>query len=214
MMSGENKFLQKCDMPWEFERDRCALLVIDMQNDFVAEGAIMQVKEAGRQVPKIKKLIAKCRELGVPIIYTLQRTDAVFCPLEVAVLPWLKEAGMREGTWGAEIFPELAPQPDDLLVWKRRFSGFFQTDLEILLRNIRGGEKPVDTVIISGTVTNICCESTARDAFFRDYKIVFGSDINSAHDEEAHNATLYNMGFFGRVLDCEAIIKALENGRG
>ena len=213
-MSIDNKFLKKSDKPWEFERDRCALLVIDMQNDFVLEGAVMQVKEATRQIPRIKRLIDKCRELSVPIIYTLQRTDAVFCPLEVAVLPWLKDAGMREGTGGADIVSEIAPEPGDLLLWKRRFSAFFQTDLEILLRNIRGQEKPVDTVIICGTVTNICCESTARDAFFRDFKVVFGTDVNSAHDEEAHNATLRNMEIFGRTMDCETIINSLDRGRG
>jgi len=213
-MAGENKFLKKSAKPWEFERDRAVLLVIDMQNDFVRDGAIMQVKEAGRQLPKIKGLIAKCRELGVPVIYTIQKTDAVFCPLEVAIFPWLKEAGMREGSDGAKIVDELAPQPDDIIIYKRRFSAFFQTDLEIILRNIRGSEKPVDTVIISGTVTNVCCESTARDAFFRDYKVVFGTDINSAHDEETHNATLRNMEIFGRTMSCDSIIQALEHGKG
>jgi len=213
-MSSDNKFLNKSEKPWEFERDRCALLIIDMQNDFVLDGAVMQVKEAGRQVPRIKKLAEKCRELGVPVIYTVQLTDAIFCPLEVAIFPWLKDAGMREGSDGCKITDALAPQPGDLVVNKRRFSGFYQTDLEILLKNVKGQEKPVDTVIISGTVTNVCCESTARDAFFRDYKVVFGSDINSAHDEEAHNATLRNMEIFGRVMGCESIIQALEQGRG
>jgi len=213
-MSNEIKFLSKSEKPWEFERDRCALLVIDMQNDFVQDGAIMQVKEAMRQIPRIKKLIEKCRELDVPVIYTIQKTDAVFCPLEVAALPFLKEAGMREGSEGAKVVNELAPQAGDLIVYKRRFSAFFQTDLEILLKNVKGSEKPVDTVIICGTVTNVCCESTARDAFFRDYKVVFGTDVNSAHDEEAHNATLRNMEIFGRTMDCETIIEALELGNG
>ena len=213
-MSNDNKFLSKSEKPWEFERDRCALLVIDMQNDFVLDGAVMQVKEAKRQVPRIKGLIAKCRELDIPVIYTIQKTDAVFCPLEVATFPWLKEVGMREGSKGAEVVSELAPQSKDLVVYKRRFSAFFQTDMEILLKNVKGPVNPVDTVIICGTVTNICCESTARDAFFRDYKVVFGTDINSAHDEEAHNATLRNMEIFGRIMDCESIIHALEYGRG
>lgn len=199
--------------PWVFERDRSVLMVVDMQNDFVQEGAIMQVKEAGRQVPRIKGLIAKCRELGVPIIYTIQKTDAVYCPLEVVTFPWLKEAGMREGSDGSKVFQELAPLPGDMIIYKRRFSAFYNTDLEIILKNIRGTSCPVDTVIICGTVTNVCCESTARDAYFRDYKVVFGSDINSAHDIEAHNATLRNMEIFGRVMDCETIIKSLEDGR-
>ena len=202
------------NLKWEFERDRCALLVVDMQNDFVAEGGVMQVKEAGRQIPVIKKLIEKCRIFGVPVIYTLQRTTAALSPLEVAHRPMLKEKGIREGTWGTEIVSDIAPQPDDLLVWKRRPSAFYQTDLELTLRNVKGSEKPVDTVIICGTVTNICCESTARDAYFRDFKVVFGSDITSAHFEHAHNATLHNMEFFGRVLDSEAIIAALEQGKG
>ena len=199
---------------WEFERDRSVLMVIDMQNDFVLDGAIMQVKEAKNQLPRIQRLIAKCRELGVPVIYTIQETDAVFCPLEVAAIPRLKDAGMRKGTGGQQIVSELAPMEDDIVIRKRRFSAFYQTDLEIILRNIRGSVNPVDTIIICGTVTNICCESTARDAFFRDYKVVFGSDVCSANTPQAHAATLENMLIFGRNMDCKTIISALDNGRG
>ena len=199
---------------WEFERDRSVLMVIDMQNDFVLDGAVMQVKEAKNQLPKIKKLIDKCGELDVPVIYTIQETDPVFCPLEVAAFPHLKDSGMRKGTKGMQIVDDLAPGPNDVVIRKRRFSAFYQTDLEIILRNIRGIANPVDTIIICGTVTNICCESTARDAFFRDYKVVFGMDICSANTPESHAATLVNMEIFGRNMHCEAIIKALENGRG
>ena len=199
---------------WEFERNRCVLMVIDMQNDFVIDGAVMQVPEAKNQLPKIKKLIDRCRDLGVPVIYTIQETDAVYCPLEVLAIPKLHNEGMRKGTSGQQVVDELAPEPDDIIIRKRRFSAFYQTDLEIILRNIRGSINPVDTIIICGTVTNICCESTARDAFFRDYKVVFGTDICSANTPESHAATLVNMEIFGRNMDCEAIIKALEHGRG
>ena len=199
---------------WEFERDRCVLMVIDMQNDFVRDGAVMQVKEAQSQLPRIKKLIGKCRQLGVPVIYTVQETDPIFCPLEVAAFPRLRDAGMREGTEGMQIVGELAPAPGDMIIRKRRFSAFYQTDLEIILRNIRGSINRADSIIICGTVTNICCESTARDAYFRDYKVIFGTDICSANTPEAHKATLANMEIFGRNMDCESIIAALENGRG
>ena len=199
---------------WEFERDRCVLLVIDMQNDFVREGAVMEVKEAKNQLPRIKNLIDICRGFGVPVIYTVQETDVTFCPLEVASIPKLMLEGMRKGTGGQEIVSELRPEPEDMIIHKRRFSAFYQTDLELILRNIRGTEKPVDTVIICGTVTNICCESTARDAFFRDFKVVFGSDVCSANTLRAHEATLENMEIFGRALDCAAIVSALERGRG
>jgi len=121
---------------------------------------------------------------------------------------------VRRGTPGWQIVAELVPEPDDIIVNKRRFSAFYQTDLEIILRNIRSPASTVDTIIICGTVSNICCESTARDAFFRDYKVVFGTDVCSAHTLEAHNATLANMEIFGRNMGCEDIIAALERGRG
>ena len=206
--------MQKNYVKWEFERDRCVLMVIDMQNDFVLEGAILEVKEARNQIPRIRRLIDKCHELGVPVIYTLQETDEVFCPLEVATTPKLMHDGMRKGTPGQQVITELTPAPGDISLVKRRFSAFYQTDLELILRNIRGSVKPVDTIIICGTVTNVCCESTARDAFFRDYKVVFGTDICSAQTPEAHAATLANMELFGRNMDCEGIISALERGRG
>ncbi|MBQ9022545.1 MAG: cysteine hydrolase [Eubacterium sp.] len=194
---------------WTLNKDRCALIVVDMQNDFVREGAIMEVKDAKGQIPQIQRLIACCRELGIPVIYTQQITDAVFCPMEVIGQPWLKEAGMREGTEGIEIIDELKPEPGEHVIKKRRFSAFYQTDLEIILKNIRGMEQSVDTIIVCGTVTNICCESTIRDAFFRDYKVVLGTDVCSAHTPEAQAATIENMKIFGRSMSCDEIIEEL-----
>ena len=210
----EGTIMSEISVKWEFERDRCVLIVIDMQNDFVLDGAIRQVPEAKNQLPKICRLTDKCRQFGIPVIYTIQEVDAVFNPLEIIGRPVLKDEGMRKDTKGIQIVDDLTPKPDDVIIRKRRFSAFYQTDLEIILRNIRGSEKPVDTTIICGTVTNICCESTARDAFFRDYKVVFGTDICSARTMESHNATLVNMETFGRNMDCESIIAALEAGRG
>ncbi|MCL2126007.1 MAG: cysteine hydrolase [Oscillospiraceae bacterium] len=201
-------------MVWEFERDRSVLLVIDMQNDFVLEGAILEVSDAREQIPRIRKLIDRCHALGVPIIYTMQETDPVLCKLEVAAFPPLMETGMRNGTHGYQIIDELTPQPEDIIVRKRRFSAFYQTDLELILRNIRNPAYPVDTVIICGTMTNICCESTARDAFFRDFKVVFGTDVCAARTKESQAATLVNMELFGRNMDCESILAALDNGKG
>lgn len=203
-------------IPWEFERERSALLVVDLQNDFVAEGAIMEVPEARRQIPRVKKLIECCRRLGVPVIYTVHvhHPEANLCPLEVRMFPRLEKEGLREGTTGVEVYPEIAPQPGEVVIRKRRYSAFYNTELETVLRNLKGRNQ-IDTVIICGTVTNICCESTARDAFFRDYKVVFGSDVNAALDEEAHRATLRNISeVFGRVMDCDSIIAALEAGKG
>ena len=201
-------------MNWTFERDRSVLLVIDMQNYFVLEGAPLEVPQARKQVPHIKGLIEKCRELKVPVIYTAHEPDPVNCPLEAAATPWLREFGALEGTKEARIIDELSPQAGDVVVKKRRFSAFFQTDLELILRHIRGTERPADTVIICGTMTHVCCESTARDAFYRDFKVVLGSDVCSSLRPESHNAAINNMRLFGRAMDRDSIINALEAGRG
>jgi ureidoacrylate peracid hydrolase len=195
---------------WTFDSSRTALLVIDMQNDFVRAGAIMEVPEAKRQLGKIADLIAACRLVNLPIIYTVHETDPEFNPLEIATFPHLVHGGMRKGTDGIKVVDELAPLEGDYVLQKRRYSAFFQTDLEMVLRNKKDeGELPIDTLIICGTVTNICCESTARDAYFRDYKVIFGSDVCSALNKEAHTASLANMELFGQVLSAGEIIEQL-----
>jgi ureidoacrylate peracid hydrolase len=206
------------EVKWDFKKERCALLVIDMQNDFVREGAIMEVPETRNQLPRIATLIDACRALDIPIIYTVHQTDPVFNPLEIATFPHLIDKGMRAGTDGIEVVSELAPLDGEYVLRKRRYSAFYQTDLDIVLRNskrdpaagIASDVAPIDTLIICGTVSNICCESTARDAYFRDYKVVFGSDVCSAITKEAHDATLANMELFGRVMKSEDIISALK----
>lgn len=201
-------------MSWTFERERCALIVVDMQNYFVLEGAPLECPDARMQIPLIQAIISKCRELGVPIIYTLHEPDPACCPLEAGMTPWIMEFGALAGTEEAKVVDELTPESGDILVSKRRFSAFYQTELELILRNLKKDEQPVDTLIICGTLANVCCESTVRDAYFRDFKVVFGTDINAAMTPEALNATIDNMYFFGRAMDCASIISALEAGRG
>jgi len=130
----------------------------------------------------------------------------------------LIDEGMRLGTDGIEVVDELAPKADEYVLRKRRYSAFYQTDLEIVLRNLKRDSsagmnceaEAIDTLIICGTVTNICCESTARDAYYRDYKVIFGSDVCSALNKEAHDATLANMELFGQVMDSKEIIGLLQ----
>lgn len=202
--------------PWTIDRERTALLVIDMQNDFVKEGAVLEVPKIRNQIPKIRRLIETCRELGIPVIYTKQvyRADSKVKPLILEMFPLLGKKGLRDGTEGAEIYSEIEPKPGDIVVRKMGFSAFYNTELESILRNING-RRNVETVIICGTVTNICCESTARDAFERDYKVVFGSDITSAWTNEFQTLTLKNIEYaFGRVMTCDKIINALKHGEG
>jgi ureidoacrylate peracid hydrolase len=82
-----------------------------------------------------------------------------------------------DGTPGVDIYPELAPEPGEHVIKKHRYSGFFGTDLDIILR-----EWDVDTVIISGTTTENCCHATARDAMFRNYRVAFLSDATATYD--------------------------------
>lgn len=202
-------------IPWRIKREKCALLVIDMQNDFLKPGGVLFYNEAPMlAAPNMKRLIEHCRELAVPVIYTktLLKDHFNISPLEVCYQPVLLHKGMRDGTWGAEIIDELAPLPEEHIVIKHRYDAFYDTNLELVLNNIRG-LRMVDTLIIVGTVTNVCCESTARGAFMRDYKVVFVSDANGAFDEAAHKATLHNIShYFGRVMDTEAVVSALTKG--
>jgi len=195
--------------PWSFDKDRAALLVIDMQKDFVYEGAIMEVAMARHRIPTMRRVIDTCRDAGVPVIYTRHVLSDRFdvSPLETAYQPKLKVTGMREGSEGIEIVPELAPLPDETIISKHRYDAFHDTQLDTVLRNVRGAGQ-VDTVIVIGTVTNICCESTARSAFMRDYKVAFVSDANGGLDEASHNATLEIIGrVFGRVMTADELIE-------
>jgi ureidoacrylate peracid hydrolase len=197
------------NVKWTFGRENSVLIVVDMQNDFILDGGALAFSAAKDIVPKVRTLIDKCRALSVPVISTVHATDASLHPMEIAAFPHLRDGGLRRGTHGVEIIDDLAPAAGDRVITKRRFSAFYQTDLELILRNLRAS-----TVIICGVASNICCESTARDAMFRDFKVVFGSDVCAAFSPEAHDATLANMEIFGRVMDSGTILRSLTDGKG
>jgi len=99
--------------------------------------------------------------------------------------------------------------PFEYRIVKHKFDAFFETDLDAILRFHH-----VDTVIVTGTATNACCESTARSAFMRDYKVVFPSDANATFDPAMHQATLVNIDLlFGRVLTVDELLEELEQNR-
>lgn len=179
-----------------------ALLVIDMQNDFVQEGCPMEVPMARRRIPRMRRVVDRCRAAGVPVVYTRHVLYDAFdvSPLETAIQPWLRTSGMREGTFGARITAELAPEPGDHVVRKHRYDAFHNTELETLLHTVSGLRR-VDTVIVVGTLTEVCCDTTARSAYMRDFKVAFVGDATGALSEEAQTATERAIGsFFGRVL--------------
>lgn len=198
--------------PWQLDPESCALLVIDMQNDFVREGFPMEVPMARSRLPAIRTLVHACRATRVPVVYTrhVLLTSYDVSPLETAYQPRLREAGLREGTYGAEIVDELRPDPGETVIRKHRYDAFHNTPLQTVLATLRGLNR-VDTLIISGTLTEVCCESTARSAFMRDYKVAFVSDATGALSDTAQEATLHAIGsFFGRVLTTAEVLEGLR----
>jgi ureidoacrylate peracid hydrolase len=153
---------------------KTAMLVVDMQNDFVQEGAPIEVPQARAIVPHLNRLLGACRAHGIPVIYLhhVIRGGAIDAGRLADHHPVIRNnQAIIAGTPNVEIYKELKPLPGDLLVPKPRYSGFYGTDLEAILRT-----QGIDTLIIGGTVTNVCCDSTTRDAFSRDYKVIFLSD--------------------------------------
>jgi nicotinamidase-related amidase len=189
-----------------------AVLVVDMQNDFVRPGAPVEVPAAQTVIPAIQRISAAARACGVPVIYTQHLLEEGFdvSPLETEYNPILQRVGMRRGTLGAEIVDELRPEGTDLIVEKHRYDAFFNTRLDSLLSTVRG-LRAIDTLVITGTLTEVCCESTARSAFMRDYRVLFVSDATGALSPEAQRATEHAIDtFFGRVVDSGTVIAMLS----
>jgi ureidoacrylate peracid hydrolase len=192
--------------------EKTALIVIDMQNFFVEEGQALEVPAARELAPNINRLAENMRSSGAAVVWikmTLNDEDlekwSVFLPFN----------GDRErfkpvvdGEYGHQIWNKLDVKPDDLIVNKRRFSAFIQgsSDLDNILQ-----KKGIDTLIIVGTLTNVCCESTARDAMMLNYRVLMVSDANATITEEAHKAALMTiMLVFGDVQTTDDVINLIN----
>ncbi|MCP4901902.1 MAG: cysteine hydrolase [bacterium] len=170
---------------FEVEKDRCALLVIDMQNEFVSPQLTpFWVPGATRRVPRIRKVIQRCREVSVPVIYTvftdthhfLDRPRAgQFMPNRLPDI----ESGHNDWFQNSKVWPELEPLKDEIVIKKPSYGAFYNTPLQTILHNLGR-----DTVIIAGTMTNYCCGATARQAYERGFNVVFGSDITATDDPQ------------------------------
>jgi nicotinamidase-related amidase len=156
---------------------RAAVIVIDMINDFVT--GVFKSDRAANIVPNIKALLDHARKRKIPIIYA---TDAHMPGVDPEFDVWGKHA--EAGSWGAEIVDELKPKKGDFRVNKRKYSAFQGTDLDQMLRELK-----VDTLILTGVVTDICIQHTAADAFFHGYRIIVPKDcveaVDAATQEEA-----------------------------
>jgi len=195
---------------FEIDPRSCALIVIDMQNAFVAEGSPLETPGARSMLPLLEELIRFSRSHEIPVVWTQSDHRPPYGGLMLQKFPVIKEQKfLWSGEPSFEMYPNMLPPQEgglEYCIVKHKFDAFFETDLDAILRYHR-----VDTVIITGTATNACCESTARSAFMRDYKVVFPSDTNAAFDDAMHQATLKNIDLlFGRVLTTKELIEELQ----
>jgi ureidoacrylate peracid hydrolase len=191
------------------EPSRTALILIDVQNDYChPEGSLgsvgADVSSVDPAVDNIEKLLEASRKLGVAVIF-VRNWHEKWTDSE----QWLnrkpsKTRAAVARSWGAEFY-RVSPLENEPIINKYRYSGFIGTTLDQALSTFKS-----ETVIMTGVATNVCVESTARQAVFLDYKLVFTSDATATSDGEAiQQATLHNMTrHFGRVASTDEILKA------
>ncbi len=164
--------------------ENIALLILEMLNDFVLEGAPLEVPSAREIVPNLKSEIAKARKKDVPVIYICDSHDEN--DLEFERMGWPAHA--VEGSEGAKVFDELKPLPEDTVVTKKRYSGFYGTSLEAVLE-----EKAIKELMVTGCVTNICVLYTVADAVQRGYKVKVLTHCVAGLNHEDHEFALKQM---------------------
>ncbi len=192
--------------------EKCVLLVIDMQDEFVKPHWTPDwVPEATRQVPRIRRLIEACREKGVPVIFTVYSKTHNYLdrPKTGPLMPGrYTELKIDRSSFFVEgrIWHELSPRKDEMVIHKPSYGAFYDTPLDTVLKNL--GK---DTVIICGTLTNYCCGMTARQAYERSFKVVFGSDVTSTDDPDMQEPELKVLRKgFAKVLTADEIIEMLK----
>jgi ureidoacrylate peracid hydrolase len=174
-----------------------------MQRYFIDPSGRAYLPHGGAVVQNIQKLLKAFRHSGLPVIYTahVHKPDGS----DAGIMGWWWSDMIREGELDAQIYPEIAPLPDEKIIYKHRYSAFYNTDLETILRCAK-----IEDLVICGVMTNLCCESTARDAYFRDYRVFFLADATGTVREEMHLATLMNLAYgFADICTTASILKAM-----
>jgi ureidoacrylate peracid hydrolase len=184
---------------------RTALVVVDMQNHFVAEGFPAEVPISREIVPNINRLAKAMRAAGGLVVWIqttatggLEHWGNYHSHMLTPERRRVRLASLDEGAEGFKLYPALEVLPGDLRVKKIKYSAFVtgSSDIDAQLKG-RG----IDTLLITGTATNVCCESSARDAMMLDYRVIMLSDANATWTDEEHAATLNSfLLFFGDVM--------------
>jgi len=188
----------------QLNREKAALLVIDMQQFFLDPDSPMFTCGGLAILPSLKRLIDVFRVAGRPVIYTrhVHHPDH----LDAGIMEWWWEGLCLEGSPESEVHQDMSPFTGDKVVLKHRYSLFYNMDLETVLRCLK-----IEDLVISGIMTNMCCESTARDAYYRDYRVFFLADATGTINEEVHLASLLNLAFgFANVTTVDELIHQLR----
>jgi nicotinamidase-related amidase len=201
--------------------EKPALLIVDMQNDFVRLGAPMEVPDARLTIPQHQRLIAFCRQAGIPILYTRYLAGERWLlwnwspqleePLNACRLGYMRHyADIDKTVDCADVIDEIYPVDGDPVIDKIGYGAFHGTQLERRL-----DELGVRSLIVTGTVTQICVEETARQAFHHGYCTTLVSDAVSSYLPDLHAATLKNFGLkFGWVSTTDEVVQALKERFG
>jgi ureidoacrylate peracid hydrolase len=197
---------------------RTAHVIVDLQNGFMEEGAPVEVPIAREIIPNVNAISNAIRKAGGVNVFVQFATppDALqaWSSFYTRFAPDGRKAHQEAFAPGAhywQLWPALEVRESDLKVNKGRFAAFIPgtCDLHEMLQ-ARG----IDTLIVTGTVTNCCCESTARDAMQLNYKVIFVSDGNAAMSDAEHNATLNNMcALFADVMSTDEVVSVLERSK-
>jgi nicotinamidase-related amidase len=184
----------------QIKPEACALLIVDMQYFFLEPNSPTFTIGGPSILPNAQRLLQVFRQANRPVIFTRH----VHHPenLDAGIMDWWWEGKCIEGSPESEIVPGLKPLPTEKVVLKHRYSAFYNTDLETVLRVLK-----IQDIVISGVMTNMCVESTARDAYFRDYRVWIPADGTGSINEEMHLASLMNLALgFAQVTTTEAIL--------
>jgi len=193
--------------------ERTALVNVDMQNCFV-HGSPFSAPDGLVVLGRINRIAAACRAAGIIVVHTCQvlRPHGSNIGVLGEIAPIVKEGIINKGSQSAALHQGLVVDPQDILLEKPRFGAFHGTDLELILR-CRG----IDTIIVTGIATNVCCETTAREAAVRDFRVFFLSDGTTTFDigdvsaAELKRATCATLGFlFAQVLTVDQMIRKLS----
>ena len=200
--------------------ENTALVVVDMQNYFMAPGQQVEIPEAREIVPNVNRLADALRKAGGLVVWvrTVSNEDSFrdwshfHDVLNTPERKARRHEALRDGAFGSQLWPGLDVHEEDLIVAKTRYSAFIQgsSPLEAALR-----ERGISAVWIGGTSTNTCCESTARDAMLLNFRTTMVSDANADHTDAEHNATLINFAInFGDVASTDDLTKRLRTSTG